>query len=292
MLHGGNIPPARLYMLIFLVEIPTLLKDYKTKFPQIKQHKNIQFNLGIIATKSFVYTGKVIENGWGVERRTNEFIVFLDNYMQKNPPRQQGSDAGDHRNLKASNTTSSNIESIIEKARNAKNSKYFKELYDSGNLSNFKNDDSKGIQELCNMLAFWFNGSPSTINEAFCTSALYLKLDSCREKWESEDYRNVIILKSIDQCKGDFYKPSDEPKTEQSPTQSQSASRRELLTIEDLSQYLQDNGISIRYNEIRHENEITGLEDIYGREQLQDTLPVHLLSELQSSYKNINETRI
>ena len=56
------------------------------------------------------------------------------------------------------------------------------------------------------------------------------------------------------------------------------------MTVENLASHIKNKGITIRYNEINHNQNITGLDNQYGNEHSQDILPVLLYDELRFIY--------
>ena len=101
--------------------------------------------------------------------------------------------------------TSLSNSDLIEKARNAKNGSKFCALFDHGDLSAHKGDESAADLALCNILAFWLGGDFNAIDEAFRSSALY------RDKWNRQDYRTKTINDAIAKCNNNFYRQKNKP---------------------------------------------------------------------------------
>jgi hypothetical protein len=115
------------------------------------------------------------------------------------------------------------------------------------------------------MLAFWLQGDFNEIDHYFSQSALY------REKWERADYKRSTINKAIDSCGGKYYTPPGRPKTKKEKAKREFSSEEqdildnyvakygiyddEKLTISGVALYLEQNGISVKYNETIREAE-------------------------------------
>ncbi|MGD9713894.1 MAG: AAA family ATPase, partial [Thermomicrobiales bacterium] len=81
-------------------------------------------------------------------------------------------------------------DTIIKKARNAKNADKFSRLFVDGDTSEHGDDDSSADLALCSLLAF-YTRDRDQLDRLFRRSALY------REKWEREDYRQRTIDKAL-----------------------------------------------------------------------------------------------
>jgi hypothetical protein len=87
---------------------------------------------------------------------------------------------------------SGNDQALLDKARNARNGERFRRLYDDGDLSRYRDDESSADLALCSMLAFYTGRESQRIDRLFRGSALY------RDKWEREEYRRMTIDKALD----------------------------------------------------------------------------------------------
>ena len=93
-------------------------------------------------------------------------------------------------------------ERLLKKARSAKNGGDFERLW-AGDTSGHGGDESAADLALCNMLAFWTQGNPDTIDRLFRQSGLM------RDKWDSKrgesgTYGQITTDKAIARCKA-FY---------------------------------------------------------------------------------------
>jgi hypothetical protein len=95
-------------------------------------------------------------------------------------------------------------ETLLAKARAAKNGDKFSALFDHGDLSGHDGDQSRADFALCGMLAFWWNGDAAAVDRMFRRSALM------RDKWDesagAQSYGQLTITKAIE-TKSEFYTP-------------------------------------------------------------------------------------
>jgi len=213
-------PSGSGYHIIFkcdLSQIPTETdKDGKMKlnpaYYQKNPKNNIECYISGITNRFFTYTGNQVSENSEITDQTEQVLYLLNKFMYR----------GDERIST----------SILEKARNAKNSNKFIALYDYGDISAYNNDESSADIALCNILAFYLQGDTAAIDTAFRESALY------RPKWERTDYRENTISKAVALCGGEYYKGRGRPRT-----RTQNESTTEDFTPDVLSAYLEENGI-------------------------------------------------
>jgi hypothetical protein len=184
---------------------------------------------------------------------------------------------------------------ILEKARKARNGVKFSALYDRGDTSAYNNDDSFADLALCSMLAFWLQGDFNEIDGYFRRSALY------RDKWERSDYRTNTINKAIDNRSGKYYTPPGRPKKEKvkkefSPEEQNLLDKiidsfgvydDEKLTISAVALHLEQNNISVKYNETVRKAEIKEVIK-YNNNYIVDNLPIIIYNDLNLLYKKCN----
>lgn len=89
-------------------------------------------------------------------------------------------------------------EQVIEHIRRCRSREVverFTALYERGDTSAYRGDDSAADLALCNMLAFWTGKDPKLMDEIFRRSALY------RDKWDqfrgADTYGNITINRAI-----------------------------------------------------------------------------------------------
>ena len=194
------------YHIIFtcdLSKIPQQNGKLHPLFYQKNPGNSLECYFAGLTNRYFTYTGKVT-NDKDVTEQTQQVLEFLEMYMKKNSPSATKPKEGEKTNKPSSTTILSNYD-LIEKARNAKNGTKFSALFDHGDLSAHKGDESAADLALCNILAFWLGGDFNAIDEVFRSSALY------REKWNREDYRTKTINDAIARCSGNFFRQKTKP---------------------------------------------------------------------------------
>ncbi len=257
-------PSGSGYHIIFkcdISQIPTKTdKDGKTRLNPAYYQKNpkndIECYISGITNRFFTYTGNRVSEHSEITDQTEQVLYLLNKFMYR----------GDERISTA----------ILERARNAKNGNKFIALYDNGDISAYNNDESSADIALCNILAFYLQGDTAAIDTAFRESALY------RPKWERTDYRENTISKAVALCGGEYYKGRGRPRT-----RTQNEPTTEDFTPEVLSAYLEENGITVRFNDITKAVDIEGMNN-ESAEHIQANISAILYSELQSQYKRCN----
>ena len=245
-----------------------------------------------LTKKYFTFTGQ--GNGKNIEDMTEQVLIFLDNYMlRENFKKKNNNYVADFGNAKMENNNYvADFGNILDKARFSRSGVKFSALFDRGDISAYNNDDSSADLALCSMLAWWLQGNFSEIDHYFRQSALY------RDKWERKDYRTGTINKAIDNCNGNYYKPPGRPKKEKikkeyTPEQEELIKNAqnnfgvmddEKLTIAGVAFYLEQKGITVKYNETIREQEITGIYK-YNHDYLPENLPVIVYNDLNLEYK-------
>jgi NrS-1 polymerase HBD domain len=93
-------------------------------------------------------------------------------------------------------------DTLLERARDAKNGAKFTALFDRGDISEYNGDASAADLALCSLIAFWAGPEPARIERIFNRSAL-----GRRDKWQERlDYREMTIGKALEGPR-EFYTP-------------------------------------------------------------------------------------
>ena len=174
----------------------------------------LEFYAGGLTNRFFTFTGNRVSAGDAVTDQTDALLTFLDRYMR----RPERAARATHNRVQTPTPTPTrdaiDVEKRLNVARNASNGDRFRKLYDLGDTSDYGGDDSAADQALCAMLAFYLNGDPALIDDAFRKSALY------RPKWDdrhgADTYGALTIGKAVDTAT-DFY---HEPRFKYRPTNS------------------------------------------------------------------------
>ena len=227
-----------------------------TRYYQKNKSNELECYFSGLTNRYFTYTGDRVSDTENITDKTEEVLYFLEKYMYKGGKRLS--------------------ENIIDIARKAKNGTKFIALYDRGDISAYNNDESSADIALCNMLAFYLQGDINAIDTAFRGSALY------RQKWERTDYREATISNAIALCGGEYYKGRGRPRKE-----PQKDDTDDLFTPEVLSDYLTENGVTVRLNDVTQSIDIEGMQG-ESQERLHSNISAILYSELQGNFKRCN----
>ena len=227
-----------------------------TRYYQKNKSNELECYFSGLTNRYFTYTGDRVSDTENITDKTEEVLYFLEKYMYKGGKRLS--------------------ENIIDIARKAKNGAKFIALYDRGDISGYNNDESSADIALCNMLAFYLQGDINAIDTAFRGSALY------RQKWERTDYREATISNAIALCGGEYYKGRGRPRKE-----PQKDDTDDLFTPEVLSDYLTENGVTVRLNDVTQSIDIEGMQG-ESQERLHSNISAILYSELQGNFKRCN----
>lgn len=227
-----------------------------TRYYQKNKSNELECYFSGLTNRYFTYTGDRVSDTENITDKTEEVLYFLEKYMYKGGKRLS--------------------ENIIDIARKAKNGTKFIALYDRGDISGYNNDESSADIALCNMLAFYLQGDINAIDTAFRGSALY------RQKWERTDYREATISNAIALCGGEYYKGRGRPRKE-----PQKDDTDDLFTPEVLSDYLTENGVTVRLNDVTQSIDIEGMQG-ESQERLHSNISAILYSELQGNFKRCN----
>ena len=287
-------------------KIPTVDGKLDGKYYYKNPHNDLECYFPGLTNRYFTYTEQ--GNGKNIEERTEQVLIFIENYMFKDNFKKEknnyvansGNNDMGKNNYVAKNTSSitaennyvANFGNILEKARFSRNGVKFSALYDRGDISSYNNDDSSADLALCSMLAWWLQGNFNEIDYYFRQSALY------REKWERQDYRTSTIEKAIYNCNGSYYTPPGRPKKEKikkeyTPEEQDVLNKiierygvydEEKLTISGVALYLHNNNISVKYDEITRKINTKGLEK-WDNEYLTGNLPIIIYNDLNLNYK-------
>jgi len=100
---------------------------------------------------------------------------------------------------------------IIEKIRQSKSGFLFSTLFDAGDTSRYKGDDSAADMALMNMLPFWTGGDKEQMRRLFSASAL-----GQREKWRNRpDYQELTLNEALNGWNGISFDPAEYAKQKQ-----------------------------------------------------------------------------
>ena len=286
-------PSGKGYHIVFKCDMPKLPLDLTKTYFQKNGYNDLECYAAGFTNRYFTYTGNAI-NDKPIEERTEQFIIFLNNYMLRTNFEKEKQSYNQSRRSDAQ-TGNLTDEFLLEKARNEKGSK-FSALFDYGDLSYNQNDWSRADLALCNKIAFYWQGDFNAIDRIFRRSALM------RPKWNeihgADTYGNNTINQMLSEWDGKCYTPPGRPKKEKKQKEYIEADQEyinnatdnygviddEKITIAGVAFYLEQQGITIKYNEITRKVNITGLEK-YNSNYIVDSFPVIAYNDLNLLYK-------
>jgi len=270
-------------------KIPTVNGKLDGRFYQKNPHNGLECYLSGLTNRYFTFTEQ--GNGKPIEDRTEQVLIFLENYMfRDNFKNKEATAPKSEISMQPRKNEDQTSLDILDKIRASKQGIKFSALFDRGDTSAYNSDDSAADIALCNILAFWLQGDFNEIDRYFRQSALY------RNKWERIDYRTSTINKAIDRCGGEYYKPPGRPKkrkvkkeyTDAEQEQINKAMQNygvydeEIITIAGVALHLEQIGVTTKYNETTRKVDIIGLE--YNN-YIVEGLPVRIYNELNLLYK-------
>ena len=181
------------YGKIDLSQIPTYVDD-KGKLRLDKQfymknpHNSTELYFGGITNRFACFTGNTILDA-PLKDCTQAVLTTLDKDMRRKQKK----------NYSPKRDGDADVAYLIKALRNQRNGEKFAMLFDRGDISEYKNDDSAADCALCSLIAFRTGNSPELIDTIFRQSALM------RGKWEREDYREMTISAAVEACHGVFH---------------------------------------------------------------------------------------
>jgi primase-polymerase (primpol)-like protein len=138
-------PSGTGYHLIFkcdMSKIPTINGKLDERYYLKNPHNDLECYFAGLTNRYFTYTGEIV-NDKNIEDRTEQILIFLENYMLKDNFKKKKEDEPPQKTRSSVNYT---FTDILDRARNAKNGVKFSTLYDRGDISTYNNDDSAADQ--------------------------------------------------------------------------------------------------------------------------------------------------
>lgn len=233
----------------------------------------------------FTMTGNVYKNKLKIGDRESEIREVYTKYFVKTQERPS--------TAPGSTTKGDSIlddEILLNKARTSGDaSEMFIKLFDRGDMSDFNDDHSSADNALVGILAFWSRNDVAQIDRLFRRSQLM------RDKWDrataGSTYGRITIEKVISRPHNIYSgKPGRLPSVIGETKETQDK-KEEFIDIDILRDYLQEQEITIRLNELTNESEITGLPKKYKGYEV-TTLPVILTDTLKKKYKGVTRRTI
>ena len=265
-------------------KIPTVDGKLDGRFYQKNPYNGLECYLSGLTNRYFTFTQQ--GNAKLIEDRTEQVLIFLENYMLRDNFQEKREP-----NPAIRTHTQGTTIDILEQIRKSKQGYKFSALFDRGDTSAYNNDDSAADIALCNILAFWLQGDFGEIDSYFRQSRLY------RDKWERADYRTSTINKAVDLCGGNYRRLPGRPKKPKEKKEYTETERKllnksiekygiyddEKITIAGVAYHLESKGIHTKYNETTRKVNVSGLDD--DDNYAVEGLPVRIYNELNLQYK-------
>ena len=150
--------------------------------------------------------------------------------------------------------TADDIPALIEQCQTGTKLFAWHNLFHEGNLTAYDEDHSRADSALCSILCFWCHGKPALIDKVFRQSALM------REKWDekrqgAKTYGELTIEKALQVWNGKKYTGQSEKPAFPYLTSKGTPLRNHSENFTALIEWLND--VTIRYNQLKHRQEIT-----------------------------------
>lgn len=155
-------------------------------------------------------------------------------------------------------------------------------------------DESSNDLALLNKLAYWCNKDERMMIDAFMRSPYVSQKDSAhKKKLMRDDYLHRTAQIAINGCMntaaGDNKVFHEKVKND---NQFES-NHKKRLTIETAKNALQELGITIRYNLLLKEPEVSGLPECYSSENAVNVLPIYLMDYLKTcGYQGVSQQTV
>ena len=215
--------------------------------------------------KYIITTGNVYGGHEKVEHREKEILALFQEHFPEPKPTENDTCKDGESVL--------TDEELIKKAENAKNGQLFRDL-GNGNWMQYYPTQSEADLAYCNLLAFWTNCNIEQMDRLFRKTKLY------RTKWDkrhgAQTYAEKTIQKAVAGCK-EVYEPNRASVEVSEENESLIQYKGKRLTLNMLKSALEILGITVKYNQLLKETDITGLPEWLSQENATNTLPVYLM---------------
>lgn len=160
--------------------------------------------------------------------------------------------------------TADDIPTLIEQCQTGTKIFEWHNLFREGDLTDYGNDHSRADSALCSILCFWCHGKPALIDKVFRNSQLM------RNKWDekrqgAKTYGELTIEKAIKVWNGKKYTGMSDKPAFPYLTSKGKPVRISYKNFKALVKWLYElEGVTIRYNQLKHQQEITHKGRVYG----------------------------
>ncbi len=283
-------PSGKGYHILFFSRLDKLPTEQK--YSELYKQKNSEFDVECyisgITNRYFTFTGNKTSRDNYVTDKTDTLIEFLGKYMKKSPSvnleLEKLTEGGEE-------NTTIDVYNRLEIAMNASNGSLFKSLY-SGDTSAY-NSTSEAVQAFVDMLVFYFgDGGENLVKDVYMGSELAVG------KWaERDNIINTTISNAFKRVSERYtppyvrYQKGQRRKklTERGDNSSFDNKKKQMITYELFSEFLEKHGYSIRYNQINHNFEFFGFADNESKEHLAENVPTILQDQLKLIYTHVSK---
>ena len=286
-------PSGKGYHILFLAELNRIPKSYKQTYKQKNSELDVECYISGMTNRYFTFTGNQKSKSNSLIDKTDTLLEFLDKYM-----RFSSSPVSSDIQLKLTGEreypTTIDVPQRLEIALNARNGNLFSALY-SGD-TNAYNSPSEAVQALVDMLVFYFgDGGENLVKD------VYMRSGMAKGKWaERDEIINATISNAFQRVSERYTPPQSRQKNEKSNNKltekegcsSSDNKKKQMIDYEIFSEYLKNQGYSIRYNQITHNFEFFGFDKGESVEHLAENVPTILRDKLKKIYSHVSRQDI
>ena len=320
-------PSGKGYHILFLAELNRIPKSYKQTYKQKNSELDVECYISGMTNRYFTFTGNQKSKSNSLIDKTDTLLEFLDKYM-----RFSSSPVSSDIQIKLTGEreypTAIDVPQRLEIALNARNGNLFSALY-SGD-TNAYNSPSEAVQALVDMLVFYFGDGGENLVEAYKLLAstegifaepasaasvagliqakeqnlvkdVYMHSGMAKGKWgERDEIINSTISNAFQRVSERYTPPQSRQKNEKSNNKltekeggsSSDNKKKQMIDYEMFSEYLKNQGYSIRYNQITHNFEFFGFDKGESVEHLAENVPTILRDKLKKIYSHVSRQDI
>ena len=155
-------------------------------------------------------------------------------------------------------------------------------------------DESSNDMALMNKLAYWCDCDSERMRAAFLSSPYAEQKDQKHiKKLNRDDYLTRTAKKAIEDCRRTSAEDNKVFHENVKKDNQPESNHKKRLTIETAKKALQELGITIRYNLLLKEPEVSGLPECYSSENAVNVLPIYLMDYLKScGYQGVSQQTV
>lgn len=282
-------PSGKGYHILFLVrsdKIPDK-KTYEEKYFYKNTSLDVECYIAGVTNRYFTFTGDQQTDDDFLTDKTETLFEFLEKYMKKS---KYVTDEGQLNLTEGGENASIDVQQRLQIAMQAKNGERFSALW-NGDVSGYPSA-SEAVQALINILVFYFgDGGTELVKEVFLSSGLAVGKWSKRFDIIDTTIANAfkrVNKRYVPKNKGQLssFKKTSGENNKNSQRGRGFVGKLPFEKYEQFSEYLEQQGYSIRYNCISHTFEYFGFGN-ESQEHLAETVPTLLRDGLREIYSKV-----